>query len=134
MGATFRRVHTPLFVAICILGAFMSVALGAFEVSQRPPVEVRDPVDERRGLVSIVQVEVTNRSGVARCPEIRIAARDRDDRDLEERVATPDSGVERLEPGATQVYRAEFTDLSAEDYDEELKEFAAFVWEAPKCP
>lgn len=150
MRSTLARLQTPVFLAVCALGILVAILMGVVEIGRRPPVELGEPMDERRGLVSVVTVEATNRTEVTRCPEIRIAARDRDDADLEEHVAQPIFGVEeevaepvdpgeqgageRLEPGETRTYRATFRELTEADYDEDLKEFAAYVWEAPECP
>lgn len=134
MRAALRRFHTPLFVAVCAVGAALSVGMGLVEVGNRPPVEVGDESEERSGLTSVVETEVSNVSDVARCPEIRIAARDRDDGDLAELVAEPVDGDGRLEPGESETYRAVFTELTAQEYDEELKEFFAYAREAEECP
>lgn len=130
-SATARWPNT-LFYALAVGGAAVALGLGIARVYDRPPVDIGPERVRREGLVATVQVTVKNRSDDTLCPEIRIAARDREGLDLEEVVAQPD-GSGTLSPGQATTYVGVFRKLTARDYREELDEFAAYPFSTNPC-
>lgn len=128
------RTHERVFYALCLLGVVLAAALAVVDILDEPPVEFGDEVDERDGLTSTVTVEVTNVSDEPQCPEVEIAARDTDAGDIQVVEATPVDDDRRLEPDETVTYTATFDEITAQDYEEELDEFAAYAKDLPDCP
>lgn len=129
-----QRPRTILFYAWCVVGGTIALVLAVQEARERDILEiVGDVREERTSEGSFVTVDVRNRAAVAQCPEIRIVARDNETRDLAEVVARPASDDVRLEPGAVSTFEGLIDGLSAEDYDEKLREFSAYVYETGPC-
>ncbi len=129
-----RRSSETLFFAVCAVGIVAGLVLGVREVRDRPSIEFGDERVRRQGLVATVQVTATNRTDEDRCPEIRIAARDREGLDLQEVVARPADGGPKLAAGQSTTYVGVFRRLDAEDYDEKLDEFVAYEFADEPCP
>lgn len=128
------RTQRIAFHALVIGGAVIALLLGFREVYDRPVLRVGAERVGRDGLVSTVQVTIENTSDSrAYCPEVHVAARDREGLDLEDAVAEPDDGEGRLEPGDRMNYVGRLENLTAEDYDEELEEITAYVFAERPC-
>lgn len=130
-----QRSTTILFYGWCIAGATTALVLAVQEAREKDIIEiVGDVGEERTRDGSFVTVDVRNRGATAQCPEIRIVARDNESRDLGEVVARPTTDDDRLEPGGLTTFEGLVQGLSAEDYDEKLREFDAYVYETRPCP
>lgn len=129
-----RSLATPAFFALCALGIAVAIGLTLTEATSEPDYEIGDVEEERRGADSAVTAVVTNETGEVRCPEVRIAARDRSARDLAEAVAEPVSSDGRIRPGRSATYRATLRGLSEQERREELEELRAYVFEDRPCP
>lgn len=132
MRALRGRSLGTIFFTVSAAGAVVAFALGLAQVYDRPPVEFGNERVSRDGLVATVQVNVRNRSDEALCPDIRIAARDREGLDLEEVRARPE-GEGALSPGQSVTYIGVFRNLTALEYHEELDEFTAYAFAAEPC-
>lgn len=115
----------------CVVGVVLSLGLLFIEVGDEPALEVGDVVEERSGLVSSVVFEVQSNSDDTLCPEVRVAARDREARNLVEVVAQP-QGERFIAPGATAAYSASL-EIDAVDYKEKLQEIRAYIYESRPC-
>jgi hypothetical protein len=123
--------RTALYLA-ALLGAALSLVLFVVEVGNVPDIEVGDPVEERRGEVSVVTFEVTNNADEPLCPEIRVAARDREAHDLAEAVASPAGAPGHIAPGTSLRYTASL-EIDPVEYDEEVQEIRPYVYEIGPC-
>lgn len=122
------------FYVLAALGIVVALGLVVYEAQREDPIEIGNVRTEREGLTTVAEVRVRNTADEAKCPEIRIAARDTDGQDLDEVIAEPATGDEKLTPGQTAVYRAELSDISEREYQEELEGFSAYVAEVRPCP
>ena len=126
--------HRLLFGAFVALGATLGLVLGIVEVRAEPDVELGDERVRIEGLVATVQVTARNQTDdETLCPLIYVAARDRDGLDLDEAEATSDLGDGRLPPGASANFVAVLDGVSAQDFDEQLDEFVAYVDDDRPC-
>lgn len=129
-----ERSQSTAFFGVIVAGLVAALALGLSEARDRPAVEFGEERVRRDGLVATVQVNARNRTDEVVCPEVRIAARDREGLDLEEVVARPQEGGPRIGPGSSQSYVGVFHNLSEDDYRERLDEFSAYVFDVEPCP
>lgn len=139
-GAVSRRLRgltrlsdstmTVVFVALTGTAAVLSLALGVREARDRPPVSFGEEQVEHGGDATRVRVNVKNRTDEPLCPEIRIAARDREGLDLEEVVARPRSGSPAIGPDRSELYLGVFEELTDEQLEEELDELTAYLLDA----
>jgi hypothetical protein len=113
------RIGTVAFVVLCMLGAAASVALTVREVVRSPAVAVSVVGSDRTGLTTTVTVAARNTTDESRCVSVRLAARDRNGRDL---GSVPVAGRHLLAPHATRRIPASIT-LTARDYAERLDRF-----------
>ena len=127
------RRGTLLFYAALLAGSAAALGLGVAEVVNKPPLDIGEERVHRTGLVSTVDVPVRNTSTRPQCPQIRIAARDREGLDLEEVVARPQDSNGRLAPGQTVTYTSEFRRLTRLEYREKLDEFTAYAFRSDPC-
>jgi hypothetical protein len=127
------RRGTLAFYAVILAGSAAGLGLGVAEVYSRPPVDIGEERVHRTGLVSTVEVTVQNTSSEPQCPEVRIAARDREGLDLEEVVAEPETHTGPLAPGQTVTYEGVFRGLTPLDYREKLDEFTAYAFRSDPC-
>lgn len=118
---------TAVFVGLTVTAALAALTLGVRAARQQLPVELGEERVSREGGETIVRVTVRNRTEDVLCPEIRIAARDREGLDLDEQIARPRDSSERLEPERRKLYEAVFRDLSEQELAEELDEFTAYL-------
>ena len=117
-----------VFLLIVVLalwehGGAAALVLTLAEAGREPGLPISDVSDERDGTVSNLLAEVTNNTGVPRCPTVHIAARDRAARDLADVVAAPADPLNvegRIEPGETVAYVARIDTLTEQQYREEL--------------
>lgn len=123
---------TTFYVASSVL-IFVAISLFFFEVNRSDDIEFAEPIDQRSGGVSTVEVRARNTTDDMLCPEIHIAARDGEGRDLDVVVAEPidDDGV--FQPRESIRYRGVLDDISNQEFDEEFDEYAAFIWEMHDC-
>ena len=77
-----RRLHTLLFVALCVGGALASVALTVREVARTAPIALHVTATHRTGDTTVVTVSVRNTTSTSRCVTLRVAGRDRSGHDL----------------------------------------------------
>ena len=124
-----------VFTTIVVVGTTAGFVLGVREAFVDPVLAVGEPRVRVEGSVATVQVTVRNASdGRAYCPDVGIAAIDRDGRDLASGVAVPDLGDGRLGPGQSANYIGTLTGIAQEEFDEELDEYVGFVEEENPCP
>jgi hypothetical protein len=83
-----RRLHTMLFVALCIAGGVASVALTVREVARTAPIGLSVAHTTRTAQTTVVTVLIRNTTDTSRCVAIRVAARDRTGHDLAAATAT----------------------------------------------
>ena len=76
------RIGTVAFVVVCVLGAASAVALTVREIVRTPAVILSVAGTDRTGLTTTVTVAVRNTTDQDRCVSVRLAARDRNGRDL----------------------------------------------------
>src|SRR2546425_2257590 len=125
--------------AIVSLSLFVSYAnkkdpIKVGTVSQDPPAKEFSDLREARPIT--VSADVTNRSKVARCPEMRVAALDVNAKNLAEVVAQPESGASgpaRLEPGQTVRFEAVIVTLTLKDEREKLKNVDLYAYNDRRC-
>jgi hypothetical protein len=113
------RVGTVAFVLLCLLGAASAVALTVREIGRTPAVVLSVVSTQRTGLTTTVTVDVRNTSDRARCVTVRLAARDRNGRDL---GSVTVAGRLALAAGASRRIPTRLT-LTARDYAERLDRF-----------
>lgn len=118
---------TVIFVTLTVAAALVSLGLGIREARRTLPVAMGEEQVSREGGETVVSVNVKNRSDEAVCPEIRIAARDREGLDLDEVAAHPRSGEPRIEVDRSRLYVGTFTELTEQQLEEELDEFTAYL-------
>jgi hypothetical protein len=128
-----RVLNATTFTAVAVMGIAVACLLFAIEVNRRPAIDFSEPRVERVGGVSVVEVVAINTTGDARCPEVRIAARDREGVDVADAAARPVEGSDELLAGERRTYRAELTGIDESELDEELDEYAAYVWDDGRC-
>ena len=111
-----------LFGLVCAGGSAAALVFTVHEARHEDPVEVRVVTSHRAGEVVVAQAEVHNTTGAARCVDLRIAARDREGRDLA--VAAPIRL--QLKPGERRRATSSVT-VSRRDATERLQRTDAFV-------
>lgn len=133
MKTLARYLNATTFYVAASLGIFAALSLFFFEVNRSDDIEFAEPIAERSGGVSTVEMRARNTTDETLCPEIRIAARDGEGRDLDVEVAEPvgDDGV--FQPRESIRFRAVLDDISDQEFEEEFDEYAAFVWEMHDC-
>ncbi len=130
-----ERVQRVVFVTMVGLGLTVGFVLGTREALDDPVLDVEEPRVRVEGGVATVQVTVRNTStDTAYCPEVGIAAVDREGLDLDSGVALPDLGDGRIEPRGNANFIGTLTDLSQQELDEELDEYVAFIEDENPCP
>lgn len=130
-----ERVQRVVFVTMVGLGLTVGFVLGTREALDDPVLDVEEPRVRVEGGVATVQVTVRNTStDTAYCPEVGIAAVDREGLDLDSGVAPPDLGDGRIEPRGNANFIGTLTDLSQQELDEELDEYVAFIEDENPCP
>lgn len=128
------RAQRIAFVTVVTLGLVVGLTLGVREALDEPVLEVGDPRVRVEEGIATVQVTVRNTSAdTAYCPEIGIAAVDREGLDLDSGVALPDLSDGRIEPRGSVNYIGTLEDIGQQDFEEELDEFVAFVDEENPC-
>ena len=128
-----RYLNATTFYIAAVAGIVIAASLYFYEVNRGEDIEFSEPIAERSEQTSTVQVRVTNRTDKTLCPEIRIAARDRDGQDLDTAVAEPvdDDGV--FSPRESIRFQGVLSRITDQEIEEELDEYAAFVWEMHPC-
>jgi hypothetical protein len=125
----------PLFWAVVVAGITAGFTLGVREIVDRPPVSLSDVRvgDDADGAPRVQVLARNESSSTTYCVEITITAVDGDGLSLAEAVAVPPRGEARLAPGRSTNLAAELTDLTAQEVDEELDEYLAFVTDRQEC-
>jgi hypothetical protein len=90
--------HAALLGLVCVAGSVTAVVLTAHEARYVAPVEASVVSKTRKAEVTTAVAEAHNTTGETRCAVLRVAARDREGRDLA--VGVPERV--RLEPGERQ--------------------------------
>jgi hypothetical protein len=124
-----------LFWIVVIGGMIVGFSLGVREIIDRPPVTVSDVrVGDEEAGAPRVQVLARNESSTTTyCFEVTIEAVDGDGLTLAEAIAVPNAGETRLEPGDSANLAAVLADLTAQEVEEELDDYLAFVTERRPC-
>src|SRR5262245_6947190 len=124
-----------LFWIFVIGGMLTGFVLGVRGIIERPPVTVSDVrVGDEEAGAPRAQVLARNESSTTTyCFEVTIRAVDGDGLTLAEATAVSNDGETRLGPGDSANLAAELTDLTAQEVDEELDEYLAFVTERHAC-
>lgn len=134
MSPQTPRTQRVAFVAIVTLGVAAGLVLGTREALIDPVLEVGDPRVRVENNVATVQVTVRNTSSdTTYCPEVGIAAVDREGLDLDAGEALPDLSDGRLEPRATVNFIGILPNIEEKEFDEELDEYVAFIEEENPC-
>ncbi|WP_420639525.1 hypothetical protein [Candidatus Poriferisocius sp.] len=124
-----------MFIALVTLGLVVGFVLGVRQAVIDPVLDVGDPRVRVEGRMATVQVTVRNTSGdTAYCPIVGIAALDREGLDLDSGIALPDLSDGRLGPGESANYIGTLTQISAQEFNEELDEYVGFIEEENECP
>lgn len=113
------RIGAAAFIVVCVLGAASAVALTVREIVRTPAVVMSVAGTDRVGLTTTVTVGVRNTSDQARCVTLRLAARDRNGRDL---GSVTVAGRLVLAPHTGRRIPTRIT-LTARDYAERLDRF-----------
>ena len=121
------RLHAAAFVTLCLAGSAAAVGLTVHEVTQTAAVSLDVTRTSRTGATTTVTVLVRNTTGASRCVAVRVAARDRDGRDL---AATTAARGLSLPAHARRTVTARLT-LTTRQYDEQLH---AFYPSTRTCP
>ncbi len=130
-----ERVQRVVFVTMVGLGLTVGFVLGVREAIDDPVLAVDDPRVRVEAGVATVQVTVRNTSSdTVYCPEVGIAAVDREGLDLDSGLAQPDLGDGRIEPRASANFVGSLTEIEPQEFDEELDEYVAFIEEENPCP
>ena len=126
-----RRV---VFIAIVTVGILLGFVLGVREARQKPVLRIGEPRVRVEDGVATIQITVKNTSeGTDYCPDVGIAAVDRDGLDLDRGVALPDLTDGRLKPRASANYIGTLTDITQKEFDEQLDEYVAFIIDKNPC-
>ena len=123
-----NKVHTLLFVALCVAGVVASVALTVREVARTAPVALHVTATHRTGNTTLVTVSVRNTTDVSRCVILRVAGRDRSGHDL---AATTAARGLPLPAHARRSVAARLT-LTPQQYAEKLDAFYPSVRPCPR--
>jgi hypothetical protein len=125
----------PVFWVFVVSGMLVAFALGVREIVDRPPVRLSEVRvgDEAEGTTRVQTLARNFSSTTTYCVEVTITAVDGDGLTLAEAVAIPNQGDGRLAPGASVNMAAVLTDLTAQELDEELDEYLAFVTQREPC-
>ena len=128
-----RYLNATTFYIAAVAGVVIAASLYFYEVNRGEDIEFSEPIAQRSDRVSTVQVRATNRTDRTLCPEIRIAARDRDGQDIDTAVAEPvdDDGV--FSPRESIRFQAVLDGITDRQLEEEFDEYSAFVWEMHRC-
>ncbi|MDQ1696321.1 MAG: hypothetical protein QOJ03_1674 [Frankiaceae bacterium] len=113
------RLHTLVFVGLCLAGVVAAVALTVREVGQTAPVALSVTETTRTADTTLVAVSVRNTTSTARCVSVRVAARDRAGHDL---TAVTAVRALRLPAHAHRTVSAALT-LTRRQYAEQLHGF-----------
>ena len=113
------RLHSLVFGLLCLVGAVASIGLTVHEVAKTAPVSLSVTHTTRTGLTTLVTIEASNRTSTDRCLVVRVAARDRNGKDLATTVAA--SALE-LPAHARRTVHARLT-LTTRQYAEDLHAF-----------
>jgi hypothetical protein len=124
------------FYALITFGILLGFGLGVREVVHRDPVRlgtVREGTNEDG--TPRAQVLAKNYSShTTYCVIVRITAADRDGLTLATAIAAPLRGeVAKLQPGESLNLAARLPDLTAEEIDQKLSDYFAFVIERQRC-
>lgn len=123
-----------VFALLVSFGVFAGFYLGFREVHDIPDLDLGEPRVRVEDGVSTIQVTVENISKVTTyCPDIFVAALDRDGLDLSRALASPDLGSSRIEPGRVSNYVGILADISETDLREQLDEYVAYVKRDNPC-
>ena len=134
MSVMTARRQKYLFVTIIVVGSLLGFVLGVREAFIEPVLEVGEPRVRVEGTVATVQLTVRNTSDdTAYCPEVGIAAVDREGLDLDSGTAQPDLTDGRLGPGQSANYIGTLTEITGKEFDEELDEYVGFIEEENPC-
>lgn len=117
----------------CVVGAVLSLALFAREVSKTPTYDVGKAAERRVGEVSSITFTVKNNTGQARCPQVHVAARDTESRTLDEVVASLPAGVTAVPAHGAATLTASLR-ITSRDYQEKLREIRPYVFKTVRCP
>lgn len=133
MKTLARYLNATTFYVAASVGIFTALSLFFFEVNRSDDIEFAEPLHDRSDGVSVVEVRARNTTDHTLCPEIRIAARDGEGRDLAVVVAEPveDDGV--FQPRESIRFRGVLEGISDREFEEEFDEYSAFVWEMHDC-
>ena len=128
------KTQRVVFLTIVVVGSLAGFALGIREVNTKPVLTIGEPRVRVEGTTATIQITVKNNSETdVYCPEVGIAAVDRDGLDLDSGVAIPDLTNGRLAPRASANYIGTLTDISATEFEEELDEYVAFIIDKNPC-
>ena len=127
------RTATGLIVLICLLGVVVALFLVVTEAREGEALWVTDVEHRIRDGAIEAEGVVTNHSSVARCPDIRVAARDSETRDLAEVRAEPAGGEVRIDPDEGVRYTATIDGLDPAELEEELDDVSMYVYEPHRC-
>ena len=129
------RVQRGVFATVVTLGLVVGFVLGTREAIDDPILEVDDPRVRVEDGVATVQVTIRNTSeDTTYCPEVGIAAVDREGLDLDSGVAVPDLGDGRIEPRGNVNFIGTLANIEEQEFEEELDEYVAFIEEENPCP
>jgi len=116
------RAQGLVFGLLCAGGAAAALGLLVQEAGRTPPVQARVLATTRSGLTTVVQVDVRSSTAAPRCVQLRVAAQDREGRDL---ASSPTRTLELSSRGSSLV-SAELT-LTPRQYDEQLARVRAVL-------
>jgi hypothetical protein len=129
------RLQRTMFVSLVTLGLVVGLVLGTREAVIDPVLDVGDPRVRVEAGIATVQVTIRNKStDTVYCPEVGIAAVDREGLDLDAAIALPDFSDGRIEPRGSVNFIGTLANIEEQDFEEELDEYVAFIEEENPCP
>ena len=127
------RSGTALIVLVCLAGVAVALFLVVTEAREGEALRVSEVEHRIQDGTVVAEGVVTNHSDKARCPDIRVAARDGESRDLAEVEARPAGGEARIDPDEGVRYTATIDGLTAAELEEQLDDVSMYVYEPHEC-
>ena len=128
------KTQRVVFLTIVIVGTVAGFALGIREVNDKPVLTIGEPRVRVEGTTATIQITIKNTSETdVYCPTVGIAAVDRYGLDLDSGTALPDLTDGRLAPRASANFIGTLTEITEQEFEEELDEYVAFIIDENPC-
>lgn len=124
------RLQALLFHGLCVTGLVVAAVLAVAGAGDEPDLMTRVLSQEREGEATRVVAQVRNTTDQPLCVRLRVAARDREARDL---ASVPVDPAELEVPAGGAARAVATVTLSPQEYAEELDEISAYVQSRRRC-